>query len=720
MQLFFIDYYNELNNNGLNTYTSQLIGLLEKQQIISIHIIWINSKKFKDLKSEYINSVNNIHIPQNLGKQESTIQICKVLSDQVGLTKNILVHLNWITHLSLAWHLKQKIDCKIILTKHCLPWRDLVTNEYKEFYRLNEAYIKGKDVNLAHPNLKQEQVGYNSIDHIITVTQCAKFSLTHLFKIRAEKITVIPNGIETQAFLLKKNRAKLRTQYGFNLNERIILFAGNIHSRKGIMDAVKGFDSLVKTKSFENLRLVIAGPGDYGMVLKTAKKSWAKITLTGSLPKATLYDFYAMADIGIAPSYAEQCSYTVIEMMNAGLPLIVSDVDGLKEMVNANCGLRIKVDFKKKGASINAKDLKEKIGFLLENPDLAKQLATNAKQYALQHFTAERMAKDTIAVYEKVLAEGELKNQSQKEKGENNHGSFVSVIIPCYNAEKYIAESIKSVLTQNYTHFELVVIDDGSTDHSSKLITAFKDKRIIYSRNHQNKGFTYTLNKAIKLAKGKYIARLDADDVMLPNRLALQVDFLEKNSDYGMVGGYHYEIDTYGMPIQKIEPYQNNEELKLNLLFSNPFAHPVITMRSDVVKALNYNGNFKYCEDYDLWFRIAEKYKLKNLPCPLLNYRVLIHNSSANNSKLMKQNVLNLLSRELDKMGISHSMEELMIHAAISFKYKSKYFNTDEKIKSLHHWLDRIFTSQKLINNYSQHQLKKFKKHILTDYCGFL
>jgi len=725
MKLFFIDYYNEVNNNGLNTYTNELIGSLKKQQNFSIHIIWINSKK--NIKSENINNVNNTHIPSHLSEKEKNIQTCKVISDHIGSNNKILIHLNWINQLNLAWHIRQQIRCKIILTKHCLPWRDFITNQYKEFYRLNEAYTNHKHISITNPQLKQEQLGYVNVDHIITVTQCAKFSLSHLFKLPEEKITVIPNGIEAESLQLKRDRTKLKLKYGFSLTERIIIFAGNVHNHKGIMDVVKIFDGFANTRGFENLRLVIAGPGDHSLVLKTAKRSWAKITLTGSLDKATLYDFYAMADIGIAPSYAEQCSYTVIEMMYSGLPIIVSDVDGLQEMVNDNCGLRIKVDFKKTGASVSAKDLKEKISFLLENPDEAKRLAANAKEYAMKHFTAERMANETIAVYEKVLGEKEeslkIKTESsvQNERSPNTKNKqepLVSIVMPCYNADKYITESIKSVFTQNYTHFEFIIIDDGSTDNSSKLIHAFKDQRIVYVKNQQNKGITYTLNKAIKLAKGKYIARLDADDAMLPERLHAQVNFLEKNPDYGMVGGYHYVIDSYGMPIQKIEPFQNNEELKLNLLFANPFAHPVITMRSDVVKELNYDRTFKYCEDYDLWFRIAAKHKVKNLPIPLLNYRVHANNSSANNSKLMKQHVLDLLSRELDKMGISHTVDELMIHAAISFGYRDKYFNSNERINNLHQWLDKIFTTKKLTENYSQHKLKKFKKYILTDYCG--
>jgi glycosyltransferase involved in cell wall biosynthesis len=330
----------------------------------------------------------------------------------------------------------------------------------------------------------------------------------------------------------------------------------------------------------------------------------------------------------------------------------------------------------------------------------------------LQHFTSERMVRETINVYKKVLN----CSTAETSKFENEDSApLVSIILPCYNEEKYLEDCLKSILAHNYTNFELIIINDGSTDQTENVINATKDIRIVYLKNDINKGITYSLNKAIKLAKGKYTCRMDADDKMVLNRLKLQIEFLENNQDYGMVGSWMNIIDSFGMPVSRIELPTDNMDIKLSMLFYNPFAHPAVTLRTEIAKKLKYNARFKYCEDYDLWFRIAARFKVKNLPIALVEYRTHLKNSSTSNQKLTQRNVMELLSRELDNLGIAHTVEELMLHSALGFGYGVKYFNTSEKLSKLNSWLDKIFVSNKLLQAYSAKTLKKFKKELLVE-----
>jgi glycosyltransferase involved in cell wall biosynthesis len=708
LKIYFIDSFKPEKNHGLNTYTAQLGQGLANHQL-NLTYVWLNAP-FQKIEPF------NIHFPKLAVKSpyEQDLSVAQFLAERVKGINSPIFHFNWINHLPIAHHLKKLSNCITVLTKHCIPWRDLVTNHYPSFYNINQAFEKGLNFQFKDPKIQREMMSYDSIDHIITVTECAKKSLTQLFKIEESKITKVSNGISPQEIRPSLNgKNRLREKYGFRTDEQLIVYAGNVNPRKGIFDVVGGLKGLLR--KHPRLRLIIAGAGNYEGILKLAKDNWSRLTLCGSLDKQSLYDFYAMADMGIVPSYIEQCSYTCIEMMHSGLPIIVSDVDGLKEMVNNNCGLRIKVDFKKDNAELNKKDLVAKISDLLNHPEKAKLLAKNAKQYALQHFTAERMARETVAVYEKV---SESKVESSRLKvGRTNNVPAVSIVIPCYNAEKYLQECLDSIYRQSFSDFEIILINDGSTDATEEIIKNQTDKRIVYLKEDVNEGVAISLNKAIALAKGKYIARMDADDIMHPDRLKEQVEFLGKNPDYGLVGSWHNVTDQNGMPMQRMEALENDEDIALSMLFYNPISHPTVMLRSELSKANSYNVEFNRCEDYELWFRLAEKTKLKNLPKALVNYRTHRQNTIVQHQKETQQNVMELLSNQLEKRGIEHSIDELVLHCAIGFGMGQRYFNSPERIASLHSWLDKVFANKTISSNYTKTQLKHFREQLLA-ICG--
>lgn len=290
-----------------------------------------------------------------------------------------------------------------------------------------------------------------------------------------------------------------------------------------------------------------------------------------------------------------------------------------------------------------------------------------------------------------------------------------TILMPTYNCSKYIEQAIASTIRQDYADFELIIIDDGSNDNTLQVVKGFTDNRIIYLKNEINQGIVKTLNAGIKVAKGKYIARMDADDVMLGNRLEEQINFLESRPDHGMVGGWYKIMDETGKLLDSLQTLQNHDDIKLGLLFRNQFAHPTVTMKTSLVKKLKYKQDFLYTEDYDLWCRMSEISKVANLPDFYLSYRWYSNNTCNTKQKELKNTVVKLLSRELDKYEIIHNVEELMIHAAICFGYRKRYFNNPEKLRRLNDWLDKVLSASKVRTLSTDFNLIKFRHSLMSD-----
>ncbi len=199
----------------------------------------------------------------------------------------------------------------------------------------------------------------------------------------------------------------------------------------------------------------------------------------------------------------------------------------------------------------------------------------------------------------------------------------VSVILPVYNGVEYLSESIESILGQTFSDFELIIIDDGSTDNPSAIIESFCDHRIrLYA--HENEGLAWTLNRGVALARGSYIARQDQDDISLSTRLEKQVDFLQANPEVGMVGTWA-GIWSGSKPGKRAHRHpKDNQLLQFELLFDNPFVHSSMMLRRSVFDCVGLYTTDKERqppEDYELWSRVARKFNVANLPEALVVYR---------------------------------------------------------------------------------------------------
>ncbi|MBX3255005.1 MAG: glycosyltransferase [Chitinophagaceae bacterium] len=701
IDLYMFDYFGK-RDNGLATYVSELSVNLSRYSKIRVNLVWLRSKTSVLIEKAIDQNILNFYVPYDIGSPNQPVnndeELIKLIKNSFAKRSGIILHFNWINHLMFAQRFKQQAPCiRIVLTKHCIPWRDLVTDNYKIFNSVNRKLL-GKDLSPYLPIiLAAEKIAYISVDYIICVTFFAKNALQRVFQVTEKNISVIHNGLNVDLFVKDKRRL-LREKFGFSQNEKIILYAGAINERKGVYDLLTAFRNILKKKS--SLRLIICGSGDYSKVFENTYNLWSKITITGPLDRETLKNFYYIADIGIVPSYVEQCSYTTIEMMYFGLPIIVADVDGLAEIVPDNCGLKVPLMLGKTKAYIHQQKLADRILYFLDNHQIANDYAASARQYAIKNFSAKRMAAETIEVYEKLVAENE------NEKTIPDFGTdapLVSIILPCYNAEKYLKDCLNSILKQTYPCFELLIINDGSTDTTINIIKSYKDNRIRLVNNDTNCGIVYCLNQGIKQAKGKYLARIDADDIMHEERLQKQVRYLEdrRNNDVAIVGSSHFVIDDTGRMIGLKQYPVSDAEIKTFMLFQNPFSHPSVMIRATALKKMKYNSKYKHAEDYNLWFNLSGKYKFANLLEFLTYYRVHPANTSLENAKEQQRNAAALISDELDKLGVEYSPNELALHIAISAGYGARFFNTRKKINELYGWIDKILSILKNKNGFS-------------------
>ena len=215
----------------------------------------------------------------------------------------------------------------------------------------------------------------------------------------------------------------------------------------------------------------------------------------------------------------------------------------------------------------------------------------------------------------------------------------VSVLLPVYNSERYVREAVESVLAQTLADFELIAVDDGSTDGSLEILQAFaaRDPRIrLISR--PNTGIAVALNDAIAVARGEFLARMDADDVSMPTRFQLQVDYLRAHPDVVLLGSRVLLVEPYGTPVYETDHALDHEAIDRELLLGVGWAvvHPVAMMRADAVRATGaYRADRVPIEDLDLFLRLTEIGRAANLPDILLHYRQ--HLRSANHMRFQEQ-----------------------------------------------------------------------------------
>jgi glycosyltransferase involved in cell wall biosynthesis len=254
----------------------------------------------------------------------------------------------------------------------------------------------------------------------------------------------------------------------------------------------------------------------------------------------------------------------------------------------------------------------------------------------------------------------------------------VTVGIPVYNSSLYLANAIQSVLNQSFTDWELIILDDGSSDNSLAIARSFADARIRIVRDGQNRGVSYRLNQLAQLARGHYLARMDADDIMTHDRLQTQLEYLEHHREVDVVGSYIYTIDTHNK-VYGIRGSNQWPQSRKEAIWGVPVAHPSIMTRRDWILRNPYNSASRRAQDIELWIDSIEQARFHNIDRPLLFYRELgipylkKYVGTAQNYREL------IWHKYRNQLGLRLSLQALVVSSAKATLYRiSNFFNRED------------------------------------------
>ena len=233
-----------------------------------------------------------------------------------------------------------------------------------------------------------------------------------------------------------------------------------------------------------------------------------------------------------------------------------------------------------------------------------------------------------------------------------DNAPLITVSMPAFNSERYIAEAIESVLSQTYQNFELVIFDDGSTDRTREIIDRYTDKRIIRLYSDKNQGLIAARNNIAQVAKGKYLALLDADDRALPERFAIQVSYLESQG-VDICGADHWTLNQDGGEIKPSKQRHSDADIRALLTICSPLCNPAIMGRTEIFKKFPYMRSYLHAEDYCLWTEISlAGYRFGNIKRKLIVYRLHSTQTSVNYLEVAKNAFYQSQSRYIKQLGI--------------------------------------------------------------------
>lgn len=256
----------------------------------------------------------------------------------------------------------------------------------------------------------------------------------------------------------------------------------------------------------------------------------------------------------------------------------------------------------------------------------------------------------------------------------------VSVVMSVYNGELFLATAIDSILNQTFTDFEFIIIDDGSTDQTATILEEYKqqDKRILLIQNKTNIGLTKSLNKGLYLAKGKYIARQDVDDYSAPERLAIQIDYLEKNTHIKLLGSAYNVVEDGIYKITHRQPLTDSA-IRFQMLFHNAFCHSSVMFEKELITteniSLSYDENLHYTQDYDLWCRLLQYTKVANLSQPLVTVGKHNNRISCTNYSYQQSLALKIAKQQIEKLNLKSSISDNQIK-----QFRHWYYNFPEQL----------------------------------------
>lgn len=270
----------------------------------------------------------------------------------------------------------------------------------------------------------------------------------------------------------------------------------------------------------------------------------------------------------------------------------------------------------------------------------------------------------------------------------------VTVAIPAYNRERYLADAIESVLAQTFTDFELLIVDDGSSDRSVEIARSYRDPRVRIVRHDRNKGVAAARNTAVAEAAGAYFAFLDSDDVAYPDRLARQVAFLDRHPDHAAVGAWIDWMDEHGRRTRRVKRKPVSwDEIAAQRLFRAGLENTVSMARTAILRRYGHDERYSLGSDFDLWARIAADHKLANLPRVLACRRLHPAQTTRERAAQIREHRLDIFASQLDALGISHTREDLARHFLLRRMHKESFRPDRAYLDWAEGWLSKLQTA---------------------------
>ena len=406
--------FNESNRAavyGIGTYIKELTAAL-KESSVHISIVHLYSEK-TDGELPESDNVPHIHIPSPVIRNSSLDRqkqnelyyrnIVYLLRLQIKDTENLVFHLNCNQYGKLAEELKKSFDCCIITTIHYLDWCfSLFGNvtRFKKILSIHETDRREDLKEMINESYRKEKYLFKTVDHIICLSENMRQILQDAYQIKPDKMSVIYNGL-TDSMCISDNQQVLRQKYHIP-DIPVIIFAGRLDEIKGLIYVLQAFKIVLNTHP--HCHFFIVGNGTFDIFMKECENIWMHVTWTGLVDKEKLYDLYSIADIGILPSFHEQCSYVAIEMMMHGLPIIGSTTTGLKDMiVDGETGLHIHVIEHDASVEIDVSLLAKKMLYLLQQPEERQRMGANARRRYETVYSAAMFRKNMLNFYHSLF-----------------------------------------------------------------------------------------------------------------------------------------------------------------------------------------------------------------------------------------------------------------------------------------------------------------------------
>ena len=280
--------------------------------------------------------------------------------------------------------------------------------------------------------------------------------------------------------------------------------------------------------------------------------------------------------------------------------------------------------------------------------------------------------------------------------------------MPAYNSAPFLREAIDSILNQTFTDFEFIILNDGSTDNSKEIILSYDDPRIVFYDSNVNVGLANIGNKGFELARGKYLARMDSDDVAITDRLKKQFDYMENNGDVAVCGGFFAAFGNKNSVLNFNWVTETDPEMvKINLLFDGAICHPTVMIRHTVLKesGFRYDPNFDPSDDYKLWVSLSKNHLVANISDQVLKYRLSDKQTSNTKNQIQRTRKFEVIKEQLSWLGITPTAVEMRIHDYMFFASPVLSYDYLPKIEV---WIKKLNQANKEFKIYNEQKLSSY------------